>query len=72
MVDNRAARFSTIGITKCQLTMLNLLSKERVTDWPSIGSWRQDTEVRVLEEDCLGHCYKHIAITRDSSTYRVE
>lgn len=72
LVDNRAARFSKIGITKCQLTMLNLLSKERVTDWPSIGSWRQDTEVRVLGEDCLGHCYKHIAITRDSSTYRVE
>lgn len=70
VVDNHIARYSNIGITKCQLLMLNLRTRERVTDWPSVGSWGKDTQVRVLQEDCLGHCYDGIAINPKDSTFQ--
>ena len=50
--------------------MLNLLTRDRVTDWPSVGSWGKDTQVRILQEDCLGHCYDSIAINPEDSTFQ--
>ena len=70
VVDGHIARYSNIGISVCQLLMLNLLTRGRVTDWPSIGSWGKDTQVRLLQEDCLGHCYDSIAINPEDSTFQ--
>lgn len=70
VVDGHIARYSNIGISVCQLLMLNLLTRDRVTDWPSIGSWGKDTQVRVLQEDCLGHCYDSIVINPEDSTFQ--
>lgn len=70
VVDGHIARYSNIGISVCQLLMLNLLTRDRVTDWPSIGSWGKDTQVRILQEDCLGHCYDSIAINPEDSTFQ--
>ena len=71
VVDNHIARYSNIGISVCQLLMLNLQTKERVTDWPSIGSWGNNTQVHVLQEDCLGHCYDGIALNPEDSTFEM-
>lgn len=71
VVNNHAARYWNIGISVCQLLMLNLRTKERVTDWPSIGSWNQETHVRVLQEDCLGHCYNNMTINSEDSTFQL-
>lgn len=70
VVDGHIARYSNIGISVCQLLMLNLLTRDRVTDWPSVGSWGKDTQVRILQEDCLGHCYDSIAINPEDSTFQ--
>lgn len=71
VVDNHIGRYWNIGITKCQLQMLHLQSKERITDFPSIGSWGRDTQVSVIQEDCLGHCYEHITLQPDNSFFEV-
>lgn len=71
VVDNHIARYWDIGISVCQLRMLNLKTRERVTDFPSIGSWGRDTQVRVLQEDCLGHCYDKLILNPDNSTFEL-
>lgn len=71
VVDNHIGRYWSIGITKCQLQMLHLKSKEHITDFPSIGSWGRDTRVSIIQEDCLGHCYDHIIIQPDNSFFEV-
>ena len=69
-VDGHIGRYSGFNIFGGRITILNLLTKAEVGDWPSLGSWGRDTQVRVLQEDCLGHCYDGIAIDSDNSTFR--
>ena len=56
-VDGRLARFWSIDIYSRRMQMRDLRTGEPVKDFPSIASWRADTAVSVLQEDCLGHCY---------------
>lgn len=69
-VDDHIGRFGGFDISGCRLTLLNLLTKREACDWPSFGSWGKDTKVRVLQEDCLGHCYDGIAINPEDSTFQ--
>ena len=69
-VDGHIGRYSGFNIFGGRITILNLLTKAEVGDWPSLGSWGRDTQVRVLQEDCLGHCYDDIVINPDNSTFR--
>lgn len=69
-VDDHVGRFGGFNIFGGRLALLNLLTKQEVSDWPSLGSWGKDTQVRVLQEDCLGHCYDSIAINSEDSTFQ--
>ena len=69
-VDDHVGRFGGFNIFGGRLALLNLLTKQEVSDWPSLGSWGKDTQVRVLQEDCLGHCYDSIAINPEGSTFQ--
>lgn len=69
-VDDHVGRFGGFNIFGGRLALLNLLTKQEVSDWPSLGSWGKDTQVRVLQEDCLGHCYDSIAINPEDSTFQ--
>lgn len=70
LVNGHIGRYGGFNISGGRLSMLNLLSKAETTDWPSLGSWGIDTQVRVLQEDCLGHCYDGIAINPEDSTFQ--
>lgn len=69
-VDDHVGRFGGFNIFGGRLALLNLLTKQEVSDWPSLGSWGKDTQVRILQEDCLGHCYDSIAINPEDSTFQ--
>lgn len=69
-VDGHVGRFVGFDISGGRLAPLNLLTKQEVPDWPSLGRWGKDTQVRVLQEDCLGHCYDGIAINPEDSTFQ--
>lgn len=71
IAGGHVGRFTGININSCRLSITSLLTKDEVTDWPSLGSWGQDTQVRVLQEDCLGHCYDGLVINPDDSTFRL-
>ncbi len=45
-VGSVAIEYEMIGPAVAQVTI------------PSLGKWDSNTRVRVLEEDCLGHCYR--------------
>ena len=68
-VDNHIARYLKIDITNCRLIMLALNTGAEVNDWPSIGGWGVTTRVRVLQEDCLGHCYNNLIQHPNESTF---
>lgn len=63
VVDGRLGRFAGFTITGCRLDVRDIRSPHDQADgFPlSLGSWGRDTVVRVIEEDCLGHCYAGIA-----------
>ena len=69
-VDGHIGRYSKFDISGGRMTILGLLTKAEVGNWPSLGSWGRDTQVHVLQEDCLGHCYDGIVIDPDNSSFR--
>ena len=68
-VDNHIGRYSKVDIAGCRLTMTSLNSGSNISDWPSIGSWGTTTQVQVLQEDCLGHCFSNVILRPDESTF---
>ena len=69
-VDSWIARYTGFNINGATLYYQKLQKKEVAANIPSLGSWGRDTQVRVLQEDCLGHCYGRIAINPDDSTFQ--
>ncbi len=69
VVDGKVARFSTIKINNRRLIFKHVLCGDDIKDFPSLGSWGKDTEVHVLHEDILGHCYDNFALNRGNSSY---
>ena len=68
-VDDHIGRFAGLNIANCSLTVQSVLDKTELSDWPSFGSWGNQTQVSVLQEDCLGHCYDGLSINTGASTY---
>ncbi|WP_322154967.1 type II CRISPR RNA-guided endonuclease Cas9 [Paratractidigestivibacter sp.] len=68
-VDGHIGRFAGLNIAGCRLTVLSLNNKMELSDWPSFGSLGRDTEICVIQEDCLGHCYDNIVLSVDDSTF---
>ena len=68
-VDDCVGRFINLNIASCRLTMQSILDGTELNDWPSLGKWGQQTKVRVLQEDCLGHCYENMVLDPESSTF---
>jgi CRISPR-associated endonuclease Csn1 len=55
-VDGCIARFSGMDIASCSLEFSPLADGLDVKI-PTLGKWNKKTKVRVIQEDCLGHCY---------------
>ena len=70
VVDDHIGRYGGFDISSCRPTLLSLLTKQGISVWPSFGSWGKDTQVRVLQEDCLGHCYDSVSINPEDSTFQ--
>ncbi len=68
-VDNHLGRFMGININGCRLAMQSLIDKTEIRDWPSFGKWNKSTQVQVLQEDCIGHCYDSILLNPNDSTF---
>ena len=68
-VDGHIGRFWTVDINTGSLNVLNLLTSERLEDFPTLSKWTKDSTVRVIQEDCLGHCYKDLVLSPDTSAY---
>ena len=67
-VDGHIGRYITVSISGGTIDVRSLLSKDEsgnsvmAIDFPSLGRWG---DVRVLNEDCLGHCYGNLAVNND-------
>ena len=70
-VDDHIGRFAGLNIANCSLTVQSVLDKTELSDWPSFGSWGNQTQVSILQEDCLGHCYDGLSINTGASTYSI-
>lgn len=71
IIDSHIGRFWTYAIGGGTLNILSLLDKnEKAECFPPISKWVNSVEVRVLQEDCLGHCYDGISINPEDSTFR--
>lgn len=72
MVNDHIGRFSKFHIKNCALDgTKGLLDGEVIgKEFPSgIRSWDATTQVHVLQEDCLGHCYDNIILNPEDSTF---
>lgn len=69
-INNQLVRYSGFDISGATLYYQSLLNGATTTAIPSLGTWGKDTQVRVLQEDCLGHCYDGIAINPEDSTFQ--
>jgi len=66
MANNSVARFWRINISTISLIMQPLIPGKPIGDFPSLGKWDATTRVRVIREDCLGHCYNGIGFQSSS------
>lgn len=57
-VNGARARFKGININSVSLKFDALILNEDIGDIPTFGKWNKDTRVRIVQEDCLGHCHK--------------
>ena len=71
IIDGHIGRYWSFNISPCRLEVRNLLSKELVdSEFPvTPASWNSSTHITVLHEDCLGHCYSHIVVNQEDSTF---
>lgn len=56
-VDDAVARYWKLNISTVGLTMLSLRNGEEAKGFPTLGKWTAKSKVRIIQEDCLGHCY---------------
>lgn len=71
VVDDHVARYISSSISSGALRCVNLLTQEVAHDIPPITrQWDATTDVRVLQEDCLGRCYQGMVLDRESTLYR--
>lgn len=57
-VNGERARFTGINISNVSLDLKPLTPEGELGHIPTFGKWNKDTRVRVIEEDCLGHCHR--------------
>lgn len=64
VIDGHIGRFRTIDIGACRLDIRNIVTGEPIdSNYPvTPSSWNTANDISVLQEDCLGHCYSHIAV----------
>lgn len=71
VVGNKIARYWSFDIGGGKLSMKAISNVESdATGFPSISKWDNDTQVHVLQEDCLGHCYDNMALNIDDSSFQ--
>lgn len=56
-VDGKKARYWSFNIANMKFNYRSLLTDEETDIIPTFGKWNKDTKVRIIQEDCLGHCY---------------
>lgn len=69
MVDGRIGRYWSFAISSCRLTVQDLCLGTIVDSGYPVtpSSWSSTTEVSILQEDCLGHCYSGITLEPGNS-----
>ncbi len=73
IVDNHIGRFWSLDISGCRLDVRDIRDNQApAPEFPvTPNSWGRETTVRILQEDCLGHCYDRITLRPDSSLFEV-
>ena len=57
-VDGCIARYKGFNINTCSLSFEPLVEGQSNSQILTLGKWGSFTNVKVVEEDCLGHCYR--------------
>jgi CRISPR-associated endonuclease Csn1 len=57
-VGSSIARYSKFHIGAAALILQDLRTGEEITKFPTLGKWSNELVPTVVNEDCLGHCYK--------------
>ena len=57
-VDGVMARYWSFNINSVRLELQPLVAGDDISRFPTLGKWDSDTTVELVEEDCLGHCYR--------------
>ncbi len=61
-VDGHLGRYWGLDISVCSLKFNDLKTGESLKGFPTLSKWGKDTEVKVIQEDCLGHCYSGLVL----------
>lgn len=70
VAGNHIARFKKLDIACQGLVMLNILNEQlAVKNFPTINRWKNDMNIFILQEDCLGKCFNSLDIDSGSSTF---
>lgn len=59
VVDGYAARFISFDINNLSLEMASIITGDYEKVIPTLSHWTGDSNIYVLEEDCLGQCYRN-------------
>lgn len=60
-VGSAIARYSRFDIGNAALVLENLRTGEECKKFPTLGRWNNELVPIIINEDCLGHCYKELA-----------
>ena len=61
-INGLRARYSGFNIATAYISWNDLLTGEATKIMPSLGKWDNATKVCVIQEDCLGYCYKEYKV----------
>lgn len=57
-MDGHTARYWSFSINTLTLKTKDLITGDDYKDFPTLGKWSKDSYPKIIQEDCLGHCYK--------------
>lgn len=56
-VNGKIGRLNSVNIDNGAWQVLDAVTGQKISSWPTIGSLGRDDDVHVIEEDVLGRCY---------------
>ena len=57
-IAGKMARFVSFNMRSVSLKYEDIQTKEPFKEMPTSTKWNNETEIKIIQEDCLGHCHR--------------